>query len=62
MDLVVHSMGGLISRQYLHSIAPSDPDKRPVVDHLVMLGTPNMGSQCAYLAWGVGSGAGRRCS
>ena len=50
VDLVVHSMGGLISRQYLDADAPSDPDHRPVVAHLVMLGTPNEGSTCAYLA------------
>jgi pimeloyl-ACP methyl ester carboxylesterase len=50
VDLVGHSMGGLISRQYLHAVAPDDPDHRPVVAHLVMLGTPNEGSECAYVA------------
>jgi triacylglycerol esterase/lipase EstA (alpha/beta hydrolase family) len=55
VDLVVHSMGGLISRQYLQSVAPSDPDNRPVVSHLVMLGTPNLGSECAYVAYASGS-------
>lgn len=52
VDIVAHSMGGLISRQYLHSFMPLDtgedtPEYRPVVKHLVMLGTPNRGSLCA---------------
>jgi triacylglycerol esterase/lipase EstA (alpha/beta hydrolase family) len=52
VDIVAHSMGGLISRQYLHSFMPVEtgedaPEYRPVVKHLVMLGTPNRGSLCA---------------
>jgi triacylglycerol esterase/lipase EstA (alpha/beta hydrolase family) len=52
VDIVAHSMGGLISRQYLHSFMPLEtgedvPEYRPVVKHLVMLGTPNRGSLCA---------------
>lgn len=57
VDLVVHSMGGLISRSYLNYQAPDDPDHRPVVDHLVMLGTPNEGSNCADRIAGVAWGA-----
>ena len=50
VDLLVHSMGGLISRRYVQDDMPSDAsDGRPVVSHLVMLGTPNLGSPCAYL-------------
>jgi len=50
VDLVAHSMGGLISRQYIDSLMPpAPPDNKPVVSHLVMLGTPNEGSPCAYL-------------
>ncbi|HEV2863083.1 MAG TPA: alpha/beta fold hydrolase [Pyrinomonadaceae bacterium] len=50
VDLVAHSMGGLISRFYIHSFMPTDsPDGRPYVTHLVMLGTPNQGSPCADL-------------
>lgn len=49
VDIVAHSMGGLISRYYISQImtgnVPEDP--RPKVSHLVMLGTPNMGSPCA---------------
>lgn len=48
VDLVAHSMGGLISRHYIHQFMPQNyQDGRPQVAHLVMLGTPNMGSPCA---------------
>ncbi|WP_447727069.1 esterase/lipase family protein [Sphingomonas koreensis] len=49
IDLVAHSMGGLISRRYIHAVMPTYPDGKPQVSHLVMLGTPNMGSRCADL-------------
>ena len=48
VDLVAHSMGGLISRKYIQDHMPEAPDAaRPVVRHLIQLGTPNMGSPCA---------------
>ena len=47
VDIVAHSMGGLISRHYIHHFMPPSEDGRPQVAHLVMLGTPNMGSPCA---------------
>ncbi|HWS90326.1 MAG TPA: hypothetical protein VN282_25370 [Pyrinomonadaceae bacterium] len=47
VDVVAHSMGGLITRHYVHNFMPPSPDGRPQVAHLVMLGTPNMGSPCA---------------
>ena len=47
VDIVAHSMGGLISRHYIHNFMPPSPDGRPQIAHLVMLGTPNMGSPCA---------------
>lgn len=48
VDIVAHSMGGLISRYYIDQIMPKDAgDFRPPVARLVMLGTPNMGSPCA---------------
>lgn len=49
VDIVAHSMGGLISRRYIHASMPSYEDGKPQVAHLVMLGTPNMGSRCADL-------------
>jgi pimeloyl-ACP methyl ester carboxylesterase len=48
VDIVAHSMGGLISRYYISQIMqPSLQDGRPPVSKLVMLGTPNLGSPCA---------------
>lgn len=49
VDLVAHSMGGLISRYYISQIMKPNvaEDPRPKVSHLIMLGTPNMGSPCA---------------
>jgi pimeloyl-ACP methyl ester carboxylesterase len=48
VDIVAHSMGGLISRYYISQIMPpNSQDGRPQVSKLVMLGTPNLGSPCA---------------
>ena len=48
VDVVAHSMGGLITRYYISQIIPANyPDGRPQISHLVMLGTPNQGSPCA---------------
>jgi pimeloyl-ACP methyl ester carboxylesterase len=48
VDIVAHSMGGLISRYYISQMMPGNtPDGRPKVGKLVMLGTPNQGSPCA---------------
>ncbi len=47
VDIVAHSMGGLISRHYIHQFMPPQPDGRPQIAHLIQLGTPNMGSPCA---------------
>src|SRR5690606_30869638 len=47
VDVVAHSMGGLISRHYINQFMMPMPDGRPQIAHLVMLGTPNMGSPCA---------------
>ena len=59
IDLVAHSMGGLISRRYIHATMPSYADGKPQVAHLVMLGTPNMGSRCADLISAPLEAAGR---
>ena len=48
VDIVAHSMGGLISRYYISQIMPPNyQDGRPQISRLIMLGTPNMGSPCA---------------
>jgi pimeloyl-ACP methyl ester carboxylesterase len=47
VDIVAHSMGGLISRFYIHNYMKDSPDGKPVVTRLIMLGTPNMGSPWA---------------
>ena len=48
VDVVAHSMGGLITRHYIHQfMPPNSQDGRPQISHLVMLGTPNQGSPCA---------------
>ncbi|MCF6378413.1 PxKF domain-containing protein [Nocardioides KLBMP 9356] len=53
VDLVAHSMGGLISRSYINGVMtpPSDATGSAprAVRRLVMLGTPNGGSPCADL-------------
>lgn len=46
VDLVAHSMGGLLARQYIESSDYADD-----VDQLVTLGTPHLGSPEAYLKW-----------
>ena len=46
VDMVAHSTGGLVARLYLHKLMPVSPDGRPLVKHLVMLGTPNGGVKC----------------
>ncbi|MEZ6067307.1 MAG: alpha/beta fold hydrolase [Planctomycetaceae bacterium] len=47
IDLVVHSMGGLLVRAYLQQTA-SAPDLR--IRRMVMLGVPNMGAKLANIA------------
>lgn len=53
VDIVAHSMGGLISRQYINTFMPQVFDNKPEVTHLVMLGTPNQGSPCADTVNGI---------
>lgn len=51
VDLVAHSMGGLISRYYIATSMPllerPGLPAAPVVNQLYMIGTPNAGSTCA---------------
>ncbi|MDI3518888.1 MAG: hypothetical protein PWQ34_1035 [Caldanaerobacter sp.] len=50
VDLVCHSMGGLLARSYLQS------DKYQFdVDKLILLGTPNLGAANAYYGWEGGT-------
>jgi triacylglycerol esterase/lipase EstA (alpha/beta hydrolase family) len=52
VDVVAHSMGGLITRRYIHSFMPNNPlSRKPVITKLIMLGTPNQGSPCANLMY-----------
>jgi pimeloyl-ACP methyl ester carboxylesterase len=45
VTLVAHSMGGLVARTLLLSRPmATDPESKPLVERLVMLGTPNYGS------------------
>ncbi|MDP9867943.1 MULTISPECIES: PKD domain-containing protein [Streptosporangium] len=47
INLVAHSMGTLISRQYIQERMPSTPDNKPAVTRLIAMGAPNAGSPCA---------------
>lgn len=49
VDLIGHSMGGLIARYYIDRLM----DQRDVAQ-LIMLGTPNGGSDCAMMAGTLG--------
>jgi pimeloyl-ACP methyl ester carboxylesterase len=46
VDLVTHSMGGLVARAYIQSAAYAND-----VDQLIFLGTPQLGSPKAYLQY-----------
>ena len=49
VDIVAHSMGGLVARDYIESM-----DYRDDVDQLITLGTPHAGSPVGYLLWEAG--------
>lgn len=51
VDLVAHSMGGLVSRDYIKTLGGDQ-----YVDSLVMLGTPNYGTGVANVATFLGLG------
>ncbi|WP_232676268.1 choice-of-anchor X domain-containing protein [Nocardioides sp. R-C-SC26] len=55
VDVLAHSMGGLISRYYLQELMPLDNDGRPVVHRLIQMGTPNRGSQLADMLMAFGA-------
>jgi len=53
VDVVAHSMGGLVARQYIESDDPVYGYKGDI-DQLITLGTPNSGSPEDYLIWESG--------
>lgn len=50
VDVIAHSMGGLVVRQYIEGMGYAHD-----IDRLVFLGTPHLGSPLAYLAWEGGT-------
>lgn len=50
-DIVAHSMGGLITREYIESNYYQNN-----IDQLITLGTPHRGAPKAYLKWEAGEG------
>ncbi len=53
VDIIAHSMGGLVARYYVQS-----PLYKHDVDKLIFLGTPHLGAPKVYLTWEAGEGAG----
>lgn len=49
VDIVAHSMGGLVARVYAQSSGYEQD-----IDHLIFLGTPHKGAPKDYLAWEAG--------
>jgi PKD repeat protein len=45
VDIVAHSMGGLVTRSYIEQLGPYLRDN---IEHFIMLGTPNNGATNAY--------------
>jgi pimeloyl-ACP methyl ester carboxylesterase len=46
VNVIAHSMGGLVARRYIEG-----DDYAGGVDHLILLGTPNLGSRWAAYRW-----------
>ena len=54
VDVVGHSMGGLVARAYIEEIEGTQYED--TIDQLITLGTPHRGSPEAYLQWEAGEG------
>ena len=50
VDVVAHSMGGIVARQYIES-----PAYAQNIDQLILLGSPNRGAPKGYLIWDGGT-------
>ena len=53
LDLVAIQNGGLAGRVYVNSKMPTQFDGRPTATHLIMIGTPNLGTPCAVGLYGL---------
>ena len=54
VDIVAHSMGGLVTRAYVEEIEGTQYND--TIDQLITMGTPHRGSPEAYLKWEAGEG------
>ncbi|MEI7621906.1 MAG: alpha/beta hydrolase, partial [Candidatus Moraniibacteriota bacterium] len=54
VDVVAHSMGGLVARAYIEDLNSIDYEN--TIDQLITLGTPNAGAPKTYLHWEAGEG------
>jgi len=56
VEVLAHSMGGLMSRYYIQELMPADPEPdKPVVHRLIQMGTPNRGSPLADVLMSIGA-------
>ncbi|MBO4274170.1 choice-of-anchor X domain-containing protein, partial [Microbispora triticiradicis] len=55
VDVVAHSMGGLIVRQMIQDDMPVLSNGKPVVNRMLQMGTPNQGATCADLLVRLGA-------
>lgn len=47
VDLIAHSMGGLVARRFLSTVAWQQPARYPRVEHLITFASPHQGSSLA---------------